>query len=250
MSEPLSLLPQSNVQPRLRRRFPRLRRSALWRRLLRWRQLDFEFASWQMLYLLVSPRHVYRNIYYHKQTKNQWARDDPAFMLIQVLGIMLATLAYSVLGGVGVHGFVKALVQLLLVNYMAVGVVAATLTWFLANRFLCHQNVHAADQQVEWQYAFDVHCNAFFAFFVFAYLLQFLFLPVLMKTSWISLFLGNTLFALAASAYAYITYLGFQAMPFLQHQEIFLYTIPMVAIVYLASLFGFNISHHVIDYYF
>ncbi|KAJ2413584.1 hypothetical protein GGF47_005860, partial [Coemansia sp. RSA 2524] len=111
-------------------------------------------------------------------------------------------------------------------------------------------NVHAADQQVEWQYAFDVHCNSFFAFFVFAYVLQFLFLPLLMKTSWISLFLGNSLFVLAASAYAYITYLGFHAMPFLQHQEIFLYTIPMAAVAYLISLFGFNVSHHLIDYYF
>ncbi|KAJ1859578.1 hypothetical protein GGH12_001031 [Coemansia sp. RSA 1822] len=248
MSEPLSLLPQSNVQ--VRRRFPRLHRSALWRRFFHWRQLDFEFALWQMLYLLVSPRHVYRNIYYHKQTKNQWARDDPAFMILQVFGILAATAAYSVVGGVGMHGFFKALVPLLVVNYIVAGMLLATLTWFVANRFLRHQNVHAADQQVEWQYAFDVHCNSFFAFFVFAYVLQFLFLPLLMKTSWISLFLGNTLFALAGSAYAYITYLGFHAMPFLQHQEIFLYTIPLSAIAYLASLFGFNVSHHLIDYYF
>ncbi|KAJ2727069.1 hypothetical protein GGI07_000187 [Coemansia sp. Benny D115] len=203
-----------------------------------------------MLYLLVSPKRVYRNIYYHKQTKNQWARDDPAFIIIQVTGISAMCAAYSVVYGVGIHGFIKALVQLLAVNYMLMGVLLATVTWFVANRFLRHQSVHAVDQQVEWMYAFDVHCNSFFTFFVFAYVLQFFFLPVLMKTSWMSLFLGNTLFALAGSAYAYTTYLGFHAMPFLHHQESFLYTIPVIALAYLASLFGFNMSHHVIDYYF
>ncbi|KAJ1718042.1 hypothetical protein LPJ61_006916, partial [Coemansia biformis] len=212
--------------------------------------LDFEYAAWQMMYLLVRPQHVYRSIYYHKQTKNQWARDDPAFMLLQVLAIAGVTAAYAVVGGVGVAGFARALVPLLGINYVLAGVVLATATWAVANRFLRHQNVHAADQRVEWQYALDVHCNAFFVFFAIAYVLQLLFLPLLMKTSWISLFLGNTLFAAAAAAYAYITYLGFHAMPFLHRQELFLYAIPLVAAAYLVSLFGFNISHHWVDYYF
>ncbi|KAJ1642902.1 hypothetical protein LPJ64_005279 [Coemansia asiatica] len=246
----VSILPGGFARPRLRRRFPRIHRSALWRRLFHWRQLDFEFASWQMLYLLVSPKRVYRNIYYHKQTKNQWARDDPAFIILQVAGIIVMAAAYSVVYGVGIHGFIKALVQLLLVNYFFFGMFMATVTWYVANRFLRHQNVHVADQQVEWMYAFDVHCNSFFTFYMFAYVLQFFFLPVLMKTSWMSLFLGNTLFALAGSAYAFTTYLGFHAMPFLHHQESFLYTIPVIAMVYLVSLFGFNVSHHLIDFYF
>ncbi|KAJ1815162.1 hypothetical protein LPJ60_005811 [Coemansia sp. RSA 2675] len=251
-SEPLALLPggAESLRPRFRRRFPRIHRSALWRRLFHWRQLDFEFASWQMLYLLVSPQRVYRNIYYHKQTKNQWARDDPAFLILQVLGLVITTASYSIVYGSGTNGFLKALLQLLVVNYLVSGMVLATLTWMVANRFLRHQNVHAADQQVEWMYAFDVHCNAFFTLFVFAYVLQFCFLPILMKTAWISLFLGNTLFALAGAGYAFTTYLGFHAMPFLHHQEVFLYTIPLIAIAYLLSLFGFNISHHLLDFYF
>ncbi|KAJ2811879.1 hypothetical protein GGI24_006762 [Coemansia furcata] len=252
LSEPLALLPGGGTgsQPRRRRRFPRIHRSALWRRLFHWRQLDFEFAAWQMLYLLVSPKRVYRNIYYHKQTKNQWARDDPAFLILQLLGLVTATAAYSVVYGVGARGFLKALLQLLVVNYLLVGAVLATLTWLVANRFLRHQNVHVADQQVEWLYAFDVHCNAFFTFFALAYVVQFCFLPILMKTAWVSLFLGNTLCALAGAAYVFTTYLGLQALPFLHHQESILYTIPFIAVAYLMSLFGFNVSHHLLDFYF
>lgn len=52
------------------------------RRLLHFRQMDFEFALWQMLYLFTSPQRVYRNFQYRKQTKDQWARDDPAFLVL------------------------------------------------------------------------------------------------------------------------------------------------------------------------
>lgn len=57
------------------------------RRLFRFRQMDFEFAAWQMLYLFTSPQRVYRNFHYRKQTKDQWARDDPAFLVL--LGVWL-----------------------------------------------------------------------------------------------------------------------------------------------------------------
>ena len=52
------------------------------RRLLHFKQMDFEFALWQMFYLFTSPQRVYRNFHYRKQTKDQWARDDPAFLVL------------------------------------------------------------------------------------------------------------------------------------------------------------------------
>ena len=33
--------------------------------------------------LCLDPKRVYKNTSYHKQTKNQWARDDPAFIVLQ-----------------------------------------------------------------------------------------------------------------------------------------------------------------------
>ena len=42
-------------------------------------QMDLESASWQMVTLCIDPKRVYKQTTYHKQTKNQWARDDPAF---------------------------------------------------------------------------------------------------------------------------------------------------------------------------
>ena len=52
------------------------------RRLFHYRQMDFEFAFWQMVYLLSNPKIVYKNFTYRKKTKAQFARDDPAFLVL------------------------------------------------------------------------------------------------------------------------------------------------------------------------
>jgi hypothetical protein len=41
------------------------------RRLIFFRQMDFEFAFWQMYYLMTAPQQVYRNFNYRKKTKLQ-----------------------------------------------------------------------------------------------------------------------------------------------------------------------------------
>lgn len=66
-------------------------------RFYKFRQMDFEYASWQMVNIFVSPQKLYRNFSYHHcknqfdklsissiATRNQWARDDPAFMILLI----------------------------------------------------------------------------------------------------------------------------------------------------------------------
>lgn len=72
------------------------------RRIIMFKQMDFEFALWQMFYLFIAPQKVYRNFQYRKrkcsehcfiysyvyvrkifvETKSQFARDDPAFLVL------------------------------------------------------------------------------------------------------------------------------------------------------------------------
>ena len=81
------------------------------RRLIKFRQMDFEFAIWQMLYLFVAPQKVYRNFGYRKgsksctkivrfkscfdiflETKSQFARDDPAFLVLLLASLCCKTM--------------------------------------------------------------------------------------------------------------------------------------------------------------
>jgi hypothetical protein len=70
---------------------------------------------------------------------------------------------------------------------------------FFANRALLSPPSHSAhsDSGVEWAYAFDVHTNAFFPFYLTLYLAQLFLLPVVLKTNWVCLWVGNTLYLAA-----------------------------------------------------
>lgn len=52
------------------------------RRFFQYPQMDIDYTLWQMLYLCVAPSRVYRTTKYHKQTKNQWARDGTSHTII------------------------------------------------------------------------------------------------------------------------------------------------------------------------
>ena len=73
---------------------------------------------------------------------------------------------------------------------------------FISNHFLLSPPSHAnpADTTVEWAYAFDVHTNAFFPFYLTLYLAQLFLVPIVLKDNWVCLWVGNTLY-LAGCAY-------------------------------------------------
>jgi hypothetical protein len=139
------------------------------------------------------------------------------------------------------------------------------------------------EQRVEWQYAFDIHCNSFFVLFLFLYVVQFLLAPVLASDSFAALLLGNLLYSLGWGFYTYITFLGYMgasrragsrrvssiehrltshllacaALPFLHRTERFL--LPLVVIVgalvttlALQAIAGIqvNFAHMSVSYYY
>lgn len=70
---------------------------------------------------------------------------------------------------------------------------------FFANRALLSPPSHStpADTAVEWAYAFDVHINAFFPLYLTLYVAQLFLVPVILKTNWVCLWVGNTFYLIA-----------------------------------------------------
>jgi hypothetical protein len=131
-------------------------------------QMDVQSALDQMKTLLSRrPQVVYKTSYYRKQTKNHWARDDPAFVALQAVFLIIAGIAYSVAFRISVMGAISFLLYTVLWNWLAMGVIIGSLCREIANRHLTvTQSTSHVKQQVEWLYAFDIHCNAFFPVFV------------------------------------------------------------------------------------
>jgi len=133
------------------------------------RQMDIQSALDQMKTLLSTrPQVVYKTAYYRKQTKNHWARDDPAFVALQLVFLVIASIAYAVAFRIKVTGVISFVLASVLWNWLAMGLLIATACREIANRYLTvnqSSTVHVR-QQVEWLYAFDIHCNSFFPVFV------------------------------------------------------------------------------------
>jgi UNC-50 family len=142
--------------------------SAHWSRWTDVSQMDWQSALDQMRCLLsVRPYVVYKTAYYRKQTKNHWARDDPAFVVLQVLLLTVTSMAYSIAFRTSILGGLSFLVSSLWWNWLFPGLLIATLGREFANRQLISTPLSTShvQQSVEWLYAFDIHCNAYFPLF-------------------------------------------------------------------------------------
>lgn len=207
-------------------------------------QMDMQSALDQMRSLLSGrPQVVYKTAYYRKQTKNHWARDDPAFCALQAALLVVSSIAYSVAFRTTFMGGISFLLYSLLWNWLLPGIVVATAGRELANRQLvATQSSTHVKQTVEWLYAFDIHCNAFFPFFCLVYIVQFFLLPLVLGQTLFALLLSNTLYAAAFSWYWYITHLGYRSLPFLSNTEVFLFPIAAIVLVYVLNIIGYPFS--------
>jgi len=215
--------------------------------------MDWELAAWQLTWLCIVPKRVYRNVYFHKQTKNVWARDDPAILILISVCLIVSAVAWSFVQSYTIPQVIELALLMIFRDFLAVGAVVATLLWFISNKLLLQPpTAHTVEEssQVEWAYAFDVHTNAFFPLYLTLYLAQLFLAPVITKDNWVCLWVGNSLYLASLAQYTYITYLGFNALPFLVRSELLLFPLLPLFVGYLISLLGFNVSKHVLSAYF
>jgi UNC-50 family len=60
------------------------------------------------------------------------------------------------------HRYVALVANAVLLHWLLFGVAAASLGRALANAHMLVRRAHSVEQRVEWLYAFDIHCNAYF----------------------------------------------------------------------------------------
>ncbi|KAK2188405.1 hypothetical protein NP493_133g03032 [Ridgeia piscesae] len=219
------------------------------RRLIKFQQMDFEYAFWQMVYLFVAPQKVYRNFAYRKHTKDQWARDDPAFLVLLSFWLCVSSIGFAFVLRLTIIAFIKFLFWVIFVDCIGVGILIATLFWFLSNRYLIVQPPRGQD--VEWAYAFDVHLNAFFPLLMILHFFQLPFLHTFINTDGIfARIIGNTVWLFAIGYYIYITFLGYSSLPFLQKTHVMLYPLTGLFLIYIISLLiGWNFSQGLCNFY-
>ncbi len=128
------------------------------RRLLDFRQMDFEAAlDCYKALLSADPKRAYISFYYRKQTKNQWARDDPAFVVLQAGLVAFGSLMYAIaFRNPNLWGYLWSIVYGMIVDWLLMGFLIASALCSLTNNYLKQYHSHTVEQSVEWPYAFDV----------------------------------------------------------------------------------------------
>jgi len=222
------------------------------RRIIHYDQMDIEYTAWQMFYICIDPSRVYRTAQYHKQTKNRWARDDPAFVAILIFFLSVASLAFAVAFKVsGILSVLKVIFWAVFIDFISIGVLVATIGWWISNKYLRIRGIHSVEQTVEWLYAFDIHCNSFFPLFLMVYVVQFFFVPLLISTRWVATCFANSLYLVAFTYYLHCTFRGYSALPFLQNTVCFLYPIVLLLVLFIISIvFNWNACIFVMNLYF
>lgn len=196
-------------------------------------QMDVQSALDQIKSLVVIPvgrfggqvNKPFKLAYYRKQTKNHWARDDPAFVVMILCALALMSLVYTLaLSGNrrGMFGtvFLRCFLHGVL-HFLFLGGIMATLTRTIAHQpWMRMSSSHtsgtatastsATNTNVEWMYAFDIHCNAFVPFFMILYVGQFLLLPIVLGKGFLSFLMSNLLYLSGFISYIYITHLGYR----------------------------------------
>jgi len=234
----------------------------MFRRLFKFSQMDFELAAWQLTYLCIAPRRVYKNVYFHKQTKNTWARDDPAILWLISTTLCVSATAWGLVYSLSPPEILKLAILMILRDFLLVGAVVATLIWLFANTLLLSNPTSlsltssqstistAPTQRVEWAYTFDVHCNALFPVILVLHGAQLVLLPVVSRDGWVWMWLGNSVWVAGLTQYIYITYLGLNALPFLIRTELLLFPLLPLFAAYAVSLLGFNVARWALQLYF
>ncbi|OJJ43363.1 hypothetical protein ASPZODRAFT_136211 [Penicilliopsis zonata CBS 506.65] len=239
-----------------------LRMPRFFKRLFKFPQMDFEMAIWEMTSLLIAPKKVFKSIYYHEQTKNTWHRPDPSFTYILAFFLLLTAIAWGVAYTPSFGAIVRLSLLFIFVHFVGSSLAVSTLAYLVIGRLFGPNGAAASltglrgargrrrgaaqglfvqpgeKDQLEFGYCFDVSNRAFFPLYLHLYVVQFLLLPLLTRSpsNFFTTFLGNTLYLSALIYYTYITFLGYNALPFLHNTELLLLPILALAILWLVSL--------------
>jgi hypothetical protein len=190
-----------------------MRMPRFFKRLFKFPQMDFEMAVWEMTSLIISPKKVFRSIYYHvrihfdtaclvltgffqKQTKNTWHRPDPSFTYLLSFFLLLTSIAWGLAYADGFGKILRVTLFFIFGHFIGVSLLVSALAYFLVGRFLRPGvpglpgrrrglfTQPGESEQLEFGYCFDVAIRAFFPVWVFLYVVQFLLMPVISRQYW------------------------------------------------------------------
>ncbi|KAH9601729.1 UNC-50 [Trypanosoma melophagium] len=202
-------------------------------------QMELDSALSQMYSLCLKPSLVNKMCRARKMTKNHYHRDDPAFIVLQVLALVITIVAYGLALKGGPFQILYNVLYEVVLNYFISGLIMTTITWIFVSRFLINGGyTHGVSREVDWHYSFDIHCNGYFPYFMWTKVVQFILLPLLLQTSFFASFTSNSLYMIGSILYGYVVFLGYLELPMLTQQQKLMYPVAVIVLcIFLITIF-------------
>ena len=92
-------------------------------------------------------------------------------MMLFVVGIIYGVVMHKEF----ITGYIYLGLKMVILHFLLCGLLTSTLCKIIAEKYMRKEEkkaVHSTLNTIEPMYAFDIHCNSFFPFFVIAYVLQ------------------------------------------------------------------------------
>ena len=109
--------------------------------------MDWEFTFSQMMLLIINPKKVYTFSQYRHRMKKQWARDDPAFLIVLTYFILVTSVAYGIAFSATTFGDMMILTFYGVVSLLGTGVIISTACWHISNKYLRVIHAHGSTEQ-------------------------------------------------------------------------------------------------------
>lgn len=95
-------------------------------------------------------------------------------------------------------------------SLITIGLILAFTLKYLVEKYLKNEELgYNRNQNVEFLYAFDIHCNSFIPLYFFSTIIQYIFLPLILTDSYFSTIISNSLYTIGVLYYFYVTLLGY-----------------------------------------
>ncbi|KAK9847266.1 uncharacterized protein MYU51_019675 [Penicillium brevicompactum] len=198
----------------------------------------------------------------HDPFENSIAALDPSFTYLLSFFLILTAFAWGLAYTPSFGAILRLTILFVFVHFIGSSLLISTIGYFIIGKLFGPDGAAASlaglrgsrgrrrgaaqglfmqpgeKEQLEFGYCFDVSNRAFFPLYLHLYVVQFLLLPLLTRSpsNFLATFLGNSLYLSALIYYTYITFLGYNALPFLHNTELLLVPIVIFAILWLISL--------------
>ena len=213
------------------------------------RQIDYYLAYLNIIYCF-KPKELIEMSKMRKHLKNKYGRDDPGFLLLIIIYVLISSISYSITFGIyNPFKIFNIFFIQTFVFLITFGLIISMISKIIIDKYF---NNSTTNQNIEFIYAFDIHCNGFVPMYTFCSIIPFIFIGITSKDNFmIEILFTNSSLCIGILYYSYVTFISYFSLPFVRKNKFVTLGIwPIIFTFFIATLCNFNFFKYFCSMFF